>query len=126
MEARSGLLGSDALLLAERMGSLRMRWRLYDTSLPADSTGRHPLQAEAIVEAGTTEKAALSANHLEAGLSLSESASQGEESGEEITAERSETRGRSAGFISGAVLWALLLIIVAAIIYYRRLRWKSA
>ena len=108
------------------MGALRMRWRLYDTSLPADSTGHHPLQAETIVEAGTTEKAALSANSLEAGLTLSEGASKGEESGEEITAEKSETRGRSAGFISGAALWILLLIIVAAIIYYRRLRWKSA
>lgn len=125
LEARSGLLCSDSFLLANRMGVLRMRWRLYDTSLPTDSTGHPPLQAEAIVEAETTEKAALSANRLEAGLSLSEGASQGEESREEITAEKSETRRRAVGFIEGAALPILLLAVGAIIIYIRR-RWKSA
>ena len=107
------------------MGALRMQWRLYDTSLPADSTGHPPLQAEAIVEAETTEKAALSANRLEAGLSLSEGASQGEESREEITAEKSETRRRTVGFIEGAALPILLLTVWVIIIYIRK-RWKSA
>lgn len=107
------------------MGVLRMRWRLYDTSLPTDSTGHPPLQAEAIFEAETTEKAALSANRLEAGLSLSEGASQGEESREEITAEKSETRRRAVGFIEGAALPILLLTVWVIIIYIRK-RWKSA
>lgn len=121
-DARAGLLGSDAFLLAERMGSLRMRWRLYDTSLPADSAGRHPLQAEAIIEAGETEKATLSESHLEAGLSLSEGESQSEEHHEEHTAEKSEAIGKSTGLIGGAGFLLLLVVIGAVVIYLRKIR----
>ena len=121
-DARAGLLGSDAFLLAERMGALRMEWRLYDTSLPADAAGRHPLQAEAIIEAGETEKATLSESHLEAGLSLSEGESQSKEHHEEHTAERSEIKGKSTGLIGGAGLMILLAVIGAVVIYLRKIR----
>ena len=99
-----------------------MEWRLYDTSLPADSAGRHPLQAEAIIEAGETEKATLSESHLEAGLSLSEGESQREEHHEEHTAEKSEAIGKSTGFIGGAGLMILLAVLVLAAIYHVRRR----
>lgn len=99
-----------------------MRWRLYDTSLPADSAGRHPLQAEAIIEAGETEKATLSESRLEAGLSLSEGASQSEAIHEEHTAEKSETKGKSTGLIGGAGLIGLLMIISIAIVYIQKKR----
>lgn len=99
-----------------------MRWRLYDTRLPADSAGRHPLQAEAIIEAGETEKATLSESRLEAGLSLSEGEIQSEESHEEHTAEKSETIGKSTGFIGGAGLMLLLAVIGAVVIYLRKIR----
>lgn len=99
-----------------------MRWRLYDTSLPADSAGRHPLQAEAIIEAGETEKATLSESHLEAGLSLSEGASQSEAIHEEHTAEKSEAKGKSTGLIGGAGLIGLLMIISIAIVYIQKKR----
>ena len=121
-DARSGLLGSDAFLLAERAGALRMEWRLYDTSLPADSAGRHPLRAEAIIEAGETEKATLSESHLEAGLSLSEGESQSEEHHEEHTAERIEIKGKSTGLIGGAELMLIAAIVLAAIYHVRRRR----
>lgn len=97
-----------------------MEWRLYDTSLPADSAGRHPLQAEAIIEAGETEKATLSESHLEAGLSLSEGESQSEEHHEEHTAEKSEAIGKSTGLIEGAGLMILLAVIGAVVIYIKR------
>lgn len=102
------------------MGSLRVRWRLYDTSLPADSAGRHPLQAEAIIEAGETEKATLSESHLETGLSLSEGESQSEEHHEEHTAEKSEAIGKSTGLIGGAGFLILLAVIGAVVFYIRR------
>lgn len=99
-----------------------MRWRLYDTSLPADSAGRHPLQAEAIIEAGETEKATLSESHLEAGLSLSEGESQSEEHHEEHTAEKNEAIGKSTGLIGGAGFLLLLVVIGAVVIYLRKIR----
>ena len=99
-----------------------MEWRLYDTSLPADAAGRHPLQAEAIIEAGETEKATLSESHLEAGLSLSEGESQSKEHHEEHTAERSEIKGKSTGLIGGAGLMILLAVIGAVVIYLRKIR----
>ena len=121
-DARARLLGSDAFLLAERMGALRMEWRLYDTSLPAESAGRHPLQAEAIIEAGETEKATLSESHLEAGLSQTETSRQSEESHETKETERSETIGKSTGLIGGAELMLIAAIVLAAIYHVRRRR----
>lgn len=119
-DARAGLLGSDAFLLAERMGALRMEWRLYDTSLPADSAGRHPLQAEAIIEAGETEKATLSESHLEAGLSQTETSHQREESHEAKETERSETLRKATGILGGCSLIGLLVLIGAVVIYTRK------
>lgn len=104
------------------MGSLRMRWRLYDTRLPADSAGRHPLQAEAIIEAGETEKATLSESHLEAGLSQTETSRQSEESHETKETERSETLRKATGILGGCSLIGLLILIGIAIIYIHRKR----
>ena len=99
-----------------------MRWTLYDTALPADSTGRHPILSEAIIESGETEKATLSESHLEAGLSLSEGESQSEEHHEEHTAEKSEAIGKSTGLIEGTELMLIAAIMLAAIYHVRRRR----
>ena len=119
-DARAGLLGCDARLLAERMGSLRMRWTLYDTALPADSTGRHPILSEAIIESGETEKATLSESHLEASLSQTETSRQSEESHETKETERSETLRKATGFLGGCSLIGLLVLIGAVVIYTRK------
>lgn len=121
-DARAGLLGCDARLLAERMGSLRLEWRLYDTALPADSTGRHPILSEAIIESGETEKATLSESHLEASLSQTETSRQSEESHETKETERSETLRKATGFLGGCSLIGLLILIGIAIIYIHRKR----
>lgn len=99
-----------------------MRWRLYDTSLPADSAGRHPLQAEAIIEAGETEKATLSESHLETGISLSEGEIHSEESHEEQTAEKIEFKRSYSGAIGWGAALLLIATIVAAFIYHVRRR----
>ena len=119
-DARAGLLGSDAFLLAERMGSLRMRWTLYDTALPADSTGRHPVLSEAIIESGETEKATLSESHLEASLSQTETSHQREEHHETKETERSETLRKATGILGGCSLIGLLVLIGAVVIYTRK------
>lgn len=121
-DARARLLGSDAFLLSERVGALRMEWRLYDTALPADSTGRHPILSEAIIESGETEKATLSESHLEASLSHTETSHQREENHEEKETERSETLRKATGILGGCSLIGLLILIGIAIIYIHRKR----
>ena len=97
-----------------------MEWRLYDTALPADSTGRHPVLSEAIIESGETEKATLSESHLEASLSQTEASRQSEEHHETKEAERSETLRKATGFLGGCSLIGLLVLIGAVVIYTRK------
>lgn len=119
-DARAGLLGCDARLLAERMGSLRMRWTLYDTTLPADSTGHHPILSEAIIEANDTAHTSFDAHRLEASLSQTETSHESEESHETKETERSETLRKATGFLGGCSLIGLLVLIGAVVIYTRK------
>ena len=119
-DARAGLLGCDARLLAERMGSLRMRWTLYDTALPADSTGRHPVISEAFIEANDTTHTSFDAHRLEASLSQTETSRQSEEHHETKETERSETLRKATGFLGGCSLIGLLVLIGAVVIYTRK------
>lgn len=119
-DARAGLLGCDARLLAERMGSLRMRWTLYDTALPADSTGRHPILSEAFIEANDTAHTSFAAHRQEASLSQTETSRQSEEHHETKETERSETLRKATGFLGGCSLIGLLVLIGAVVIYTRK------
>lgn len=102
------------------MGSLRMRWTLYDTALPADSTGRHPILSEAFIEANDTSHTSFAANRLEASLSQTEASHESEESNETKETERSETLRKATGFLGGCSLIGLLVLIGAVVIYTRK------
>lgn len=119
-DARAGLLGCDARLLAEHMGSLRLRWTRYDTALPADSTGRHPVLSEAFIEANDTTHTSFAAHRLEASLSQTETSHQREEHHEAKETERSETIRKATGFLGGCSLIGLLVLIGAVVVYTRR------
>ena len=102
------------------MGSLRMRWTLYDTALPADSTGRHPVLSEAFIEANDTAHTSFAAHRQEASLSQTETSHESEESHETKETERSETLRKATGFLGGCSLIGLLVLIAGVVVYVRK------